>query len=121
MAVTSRTRHSVRSFLWVPRTCSLLKQREAAWVQFMKNRHARYEQHQKFFSKRAIGPSGSNLSTSKNKIAPTNPIVNEYNKSQYMCAQAFEAVLDFRFDQPSHRDPLSAREKVCSNSTRAAT
>jgi hypothetical protein len=48
MAVTSRTRHSVRSFLWVPRTCSLLKQREAAWVQFMKNRHARYEQHQKF-------------------------------------------------------------------------
>ena len=63
------------------------------------------------FKRRAIGPSGSYLSTSRNKIAPTKPIVNEQSTSEYMCPVSVgkrpSACWVFYFFRLS-RDPLAS-------------
>ena len=53
-----------------------LEQRKSVWLQFVQDGHASRERTRNLSSP-AKAPSGSYLSTSKNKIAPRKLIVNE--------------------------------------------
>jgi hypothetical protein len=66
---------------WAPdrrcrRTHARLKQCKTVGLQFVQDRHATTNRIRNF-SSGAKGPLGSYLSTSRNKIAATKPMVNE--------------------------------------------